>query len=203
MFDNLQEVFKDDLIRPTCGDIDSTRSKFLVTKSSASRVTLDRKIQVRHALLRFRFRGATETKYFGTREKTWRQIGFKLFEANPCNLIYVMWRIQKPEDLQSEPESIVVAVKHNPGLTSSAKCGHHGYTELASWRPSVSATDREMHLFRCQVITNPTGATLTINVDDCDQFAVSLTTDMLTSSTGTTGLRTDNGSFIFKYFVAE
>ena len=51
-----------------------------------------------------------------------RQFGLKLRAANPCNLVYAMWRF--------EPESrIVVSLKKNPGQTTSAECGNRGLSD--------------------------------------------------------------------------
>ncbi len=56
-----------------------------------------------------------------------RQFGLKLEAADPCNLLYVMWRI--------EPDAkIVVAVKRNDGAHSSAECGNRGYENLKPLR---------------------------------------------------------------------
>jgi hypothetical protein len=52
-----------------------------------------------------------------------RQIGFELLAADPCNKVYVSWRV--------EPESkIVVAVKNNPGLHVHSQCGARGVTAV-------------------------------------------------------------------------
>src|SRR5437870_3663128 len=48
-----------------------------------------------------------------------RQIGLKLRAQDPCNLVYVMWRLH--------PEArIVVSVKRNPGKHASRECGNAG-----------------------------------------------------------------------------
>ena len=44
-----------------------------------------------------------------------------------CNLLYVMWRV---------PATIVVQLKHNPGIVRHEDCGNRGY---ASVRPTTSA----------------------------------------------------------------
>jgi hypothetical protein len=51
------------------------------------------------------------------------QFGLKLRAEDPCNLVYVMWRV--------EPDSqLVVSVKSNPGERSSSECGNRGYRNL-------------------------------------------------------------------------
>jgi hypothetical protein len=58
-----------------------------------------------------------------------QQFGLKLHSQDPCNLVYVMWRI--------EPESkLVVSVKSNPGQHTSAECHNHGYTNIKPRRSS-------------------------------------------------------------------
>lgn len=52
-----------------------------------------------------------------------QQIGLKLRSADPCNLVYAMWR--------QNPGRLVSQVKSNPGMTTSAQCGNGGYTTLA------------------------------------------------------------------------
>src|SRR5215472_1537082 len=52
-----------------------------------------------------------------------RQFGLKLRAANGCNLVYAMWRIEPKQEL-------VISEKLNPGQTTSAECGTHGYRNL-------------------------------------------------------------------------
>jgi hypothetical protein len=57
------------------------------------------------------------------------QFGLKLRAQDPCNLVYVMWRV--------EPESrLAVSVKSNPAQHLSSGCGNHGYLDL---KPDFSA----------------------------------------------------------------
>jgi hypothetical protein len=51
------------------------------------------------------------------------EVAFKLRAADPCNLLYVMWRLF-PE------EKIVVSVKRNPGRHTSRECGNAGSRNL-------------------------------------------------------------------------
>jgi len=52
-----------------------------------------------------------------------RQIGLKLRAADGCNLIYVMWRLERRPLLE-------VSVKINPGARTHAECGARGYTKI-------------------------------------------------------------------------
>src|SRR5579862_9633627 len=58
------------------------------------------------------------------------QFGLKLHAGDPCNLVYVMWRIDPDK-------KIVVSLKSNPGQHTSAECGNRGYTNI---RPVHSAS---------------------------------------------------------------
>jgi hypothetical protein len=72
-----------------------------------------------------------------------RQFGLKLQAQDPCNLLYVMWRI--------EPESgVVVSVKSNVGQHSSAECGNRGYSNLKPQRTAAVPALRpgEAHALR-------------------------------------------------------
>jgi hypothetical protein len=58
-----------------------------------------------------------------------RRFGLKLRAQNACNLVYAMWSI--------EPESkLVVSIKSNPGMKTSAQCGNRGYRNI---KPKRSA----------------------------------------------------------------
>jgi hypothetical protein len=67
-----------------------------------------------------------------------RQFGLKLNAQDACNLVYVMWRIERESKL-------VVSVKTNPGQTTSAQCGNRGYRNIkplhASAIPVLKAGD--------------------------------------------------------------
>ena len=65
-----------------------------------------------------------------------RQFGFKLRAQDPCNLVYAMWRIAPKEEL-------VVSVKSNPGLKTSAECGNRGYHDVKPARGSPVPPMRE------------------------------------------------------------
>ena len=53
-----------------------------------------------------------------------RQFGVKMRNANPCNIAYVMREVYPSS-------SIIVSIKANPGMTTSAQCGAGGYTGIA------------------------------------------------------------------------
>jgi hypothetical protein len=83
---------------------------------------------------------ATQTfTYLGETEETIplgsgeirHQIGLKLRSQDPCNLLYVMWRV--------EDQRIVVQIKRNPGQSTSSACGNNGYGTVRDISANVPA----------------------------------------------------------------
>jgi hypothetical protein len=73
--------------------------------------------------LRFTYLGPTATGEALASGEMRRQIGLKLRAADPCNLVYVMWRIDpKP--------ALVVSLKTNAGQHTSEDCGNGGYENI-------------------------------------------------------------------------
>jgi hypothetical protein len=85
------------------------------------------------AQLSFIYLGPTVTRKALGSGTTRVQFGLKVRAEDPCNLLYVMWRV--------EPEfQLVVSVKSNPGQHLSSECGNHGYRNLkADSRGSLPA----------------------------------------------------------------
>lgn len=72
---------------------------------------------------RFIYLGPASDEDHSLPEPVRRQIGLELLVADPCNKVYVSWRV--------EPESkIVVSVKSNPGLHVHSQCGARGVMAL-------------------------------------------------------------------------
>ena len=81
------------------------------------------------AQLRFTYLGPSATTSALASGASRVQFGLKLRAADPCNLVYVMWRV--------EPESrLVVSIKSNAGQHASSQCGNRGYQNI---RPTLSA----------------------------------------------------------------
>jgi hypothetical protein len=78
---------------------------------------------------RFTYRGGSKTETPLGSGAIRRQFGFKLHAQDPCNLVYAMWRIAPKDEL-------VVSVKSNPGLKTSAECGNRGYKDIKPARSS-------------------------------------------------------------------
>lgn len=110
------------------------------------------------------------------------QFGFKLRAADPCNLVYAMWRI--------EPESrLVVQVKTNPGQHTSAECSNRGYHNVKPQHetrvPALRVGDK--HMFRAEM----TGDLLRVFVDDGVVWEGRVGEDAMRFD-GPVGIRSDN-----------
>lgn len=133
---------------------------------------------------RFTYQGSTQNqKPLGSAEIR-RQFGLKLHAADPCNLVYVMWRI--------DPDKrIVVSVKSNPGQHTSAECGNRGYTNLkpahSALTPLVNAG--EAHTLRAEM----NGASLSVFADGILVWQGSVGPDAA-ALPGPVGIRSDNAA---------
>src|SRR4051794_10850143 len=110
------------------------------------------------ARLRFRLLGASDEVVPLGSGLVRQQIGLKLRAADPCNLVYVMWR--------TAPDSrIAIFVKRNPGQTTSAECGNRGYTDVATV-PAAGAADGGEHVLEARTRrTADGGLRLTVLTD--------------------------------------
>jgi hypothetical protein len=112
----------------TEGSVDENSAHLLSVDASKMRAYVNRNtLQTVEA--HFKYVGATEVESKLGSGEVRRQFGLKLRAEDPCNLIYVMWRIA--------PESkLVVSVKTNPGQRTSAECGNRGYKNIKPTRSS-------------------------------------------------------------------
>ena len=143
------------------------------------------------AEIRFRYVGPTkeESKLGSGQVRT--QFGLKLRAQDPCNLVYIVWRI--------DPESkLVVSLKRNPSEHTSAQCGNRGYTNIkpskASAVPRIAAG--QSHTLRAELNEQA----LRVFVDnkgvwegDVGRGAARLE--------GPVGIRTDNAQLEFSYLA--
>jgi hypothetical protein len=137
-----------------------------------------------------------------------RQFGLKLHAQDPCNLIYVMWRIgpgskmpeSKPPESKLPESKLVVSVKRNPGAHTSAECGNHGYENVKP--SSVSEVPRlkpgESHTLRAEMKTEE----LKVFVDDHEAWRGDVGTDAA-SLHGPVGIRSDNAHLEFELQAGE
>jgi hypothetical protein len=120
-----------------------------------------------------------------------RQFGLKLRTVDPCNLIYVMWRI-------APQSSLVVQVKSNPGQHSSGECTNHGYRTV---KPHLAAPLPELllgepHALRAELL----GTQLRASVDGRTVWQGDLD-GAAPMSEGPVGARSDNARIAFTLAV--
>jgi hypothetical protein len=111
-----------------------------------------------------------------------RQFGLKLRAQDPCNLVYVMWRIA--------PESkLVVSVKTNPGQHTSAECANRGYQNIKPLRGSPVPILRpgESHTLHAKI----NGEQMSVWVDNSPVWEGSVGPEALRFD-GPVGIRSDN-----------
>lgn len=122
-----------------------------------------------------------------------RQFGLKLRAQNGCNLVYAMWRIEpKPE--------LVVSVKRNPGMSTHAECGTHGYHNIKPARASEvpRLKEGEDHTLRAGM----TGSNMHVFIDGKTVWEGNVGREARAFD-GPVGVRTDNGRFKFELFAVE
>lgn len=143
------------------------------------------------AEIRFRYIGpTTEESKLGSGQVR-RQFGLKLRAQDPCNLVYIMWRI--------EPESkLVVSVKRNPSEHTSAQCGNRGYTNI---KPSkLSPVPRlgagQSHTLRAEMKEQE----LRVFVDNKEVWDENVGAEAARLQ-GPVGIRSDNAQLEFSYLA--
>jgi hypothetical protein len=122
-----------------------------------------------------------------------RQFGLKLRAADPCNLVYAMWRI--------EPESkLVVSVKSNPGQHSSAECGNRGYQNIKPRRSSPVPRLRvgDEHSLRAEM----NGEEMKVFVDGAQVWEGAVGS-VGAGFNGPVGIRSDNARLQLKLSTAQ
>jgi hypothetical protein len=140
------------------------------------------------AQLQFRYLGPTRTQSALGSGATRVQFGLKLRAADPCNLVYVMWRI--------EPESkLVISVKSNPEAHSSAQCGNRGYQNIKPARstPVPRLAPGQSHTLRAAVHADQ----LSAYVDDTLVWQGALG-PVAGTMKGPAGVRSDNARLAFQ-----
>lgn len=144
-----------------------------------------------HVEAHFTYLGPSEgEKRLGSGELR-RQFGLKLRAANGCNLVYAMWRIEPKSEL-------VISVKSNPGMSTNAECGTHGYTNIKAEHaePVPHLQKGGRHTLRAQMH----GSKLNVWIDQKKVWEGDVGQSALAFD-GPVGVRTDNGRFKFELFT--
>jgi hypothetical protein len=140
------------------------------------------------AEIRFSYAGGTKNESALGSGQMRRQFGLKMRAQDPCNLVYVMWRIDP------EPK-LVVSVKRNPADHTSAQCGNRGYTNIKRRKssPVPCLQPGESHTLRAEM----QGDELRVFVDNREVWEGSVGADAA-SLEGPVGIRSDNVRFEFE-----
>jgi hypothetical protein len=194
---DLTDTAKSDL-KVTLGSVTQTKSGYLTVVGPKERG--QRKSGTHQdATLQFRYRGPSKKISKLASGGFVRQIGLKMRTKNTCNLLYVMWRIEPKEE-------IVVTIKSNPGKSNHGDCGAGGYKDVARIsleEIGVSATNQQTHRLRAHIHEENGFFKCSVYVDDKEIWSGDLDAKIIAPINGPVGFRTDNGSFIFKLFVAD
>jgi hypothetical protein len=129
------------------------------------------------------------------------QIGLKLRARDGCNLVYVMWRLERGKHADRGP-GIDVSVKVNPSASTNEQCGADGYTKL---KPSRGAklglvpvlTSGDTHTLRAAI----SGDTLRAWIDGRLVWRGVLPTSVR-GLVGPAGVRSDNLDYELVAFAA-
>jgi hypothetical protein len=185
-------------LKVTLGSVSQTRSGFLTVVGPKERA--HRKAgKHQDATLQFRYRGPSKRTAKLASGGFVRQIGLKMRAKNTCNLLYVMWRIEPVEE-------IVVTIKSNPGMSNDGDCGARGYVSVARIPLKdigVTATTHQVHRLRARVASENDTYKCLVDVDDKTVWSGVLDARLIAPINGPVGFRSDNGSFIFKLYVAD
>ena len=117
------------------------------------------------------------------------QFGLKLRAADPCNLVYAMWRFApKP--------GVVVQLKSNPDAHDSQACGNNGYRDIRpSFTRSVSAPDvGKRHRLKAEMEAR----TLKVSVDGALVWEGAVAG---APAAGPVGIRSDNAKLSVTLFA--
>lgn len=182
--DRLADVRRGEL-RVTQGKVTEREGALLVESPKMRAVALQKTPPV--AELAFTYLGPTKASSKLASGAERRQLGLKLRAADGCNLVYVMWRIDPQPGL-------VVSIKRNPGATTSAECGAHGYRNVRpiAFEPVGRPEIGKPYVLRAAL----EGERLEVLVDGRSVWKGDLGPESLTFD-GPVGLRTDNARVSF------
>lgn len=144
------------------------------------------------ACIQFRYLGETSTLVLSGEGTEFHQIGLKLLSQNPCNLLYVMWRI-KPRD------ELVILVKQNLGKNRSDQCKNCGYTTIYRRSfPSFKIGEYHELLGEASLI-NSGEINIKVWVDLQEVISVSIDPRLIQNIQGVSGIRSENGKYQLRY----
>ena len=199
---SLSQVRKKSL-NVTKGSVSETASGFLTITRPTVRA-VEKSGKAKSAKLRVRYRGPTSETVPLKNGSIRRQIGLKMKAMDTCNLLYVMWEIEPKEKLK-------VQVKRNPGKKYHKECGTDNYFKQVPYvnqddssHGFPSAKDQRSHILEADLFpVGEKGYDLHIYIDGKQVWQNTIPQSLLQGIDGHAGIRTDNGSFIFKLFTGR
>ena len=164
----------------------SVQNSLLFTNSSGMRAVVGSGPYNHTASVKFTYQGLTPAISKLADGEIRSQFGLKLRARDACNLIYVMWRFNS--------NTLVVSVKSNPALTTSAQCGDGGYTNIlpeVTMLPMVKDSD---HTLTAALSGNTDYLIVTVDGKVVWQGHLG---SVATSVDGPVGVRSDNAQLLF------
>jgi hypothetical protein len=141
------------------------------------------------ALLAFRANGWTARERDLASGEARHQVGIKLRAEDSCNVLYVMWRSDKPK--------LEVSLKLNPGKRTHAQCSTSGYAKLRGTTLPIPEL-KGSHSLRGELVGNE----LTAWIDGRVAWRGTVPAAAL-AITGPSGFRTDNTELELQQFSAS
>jgi len=185
-------------LRVSLGTISQTKSGYLTVVGPKERAVRTSGEHSR-AVLQFRYRGPSEKTAPLDSGAVIQQIGLKMRAMNTCNLLYIMWRIQPTEE-------IYIAIKRNPGKSKYADCGANGYIVLGRvpLKPlGITAATQKTHRLGVSVTQIEGRYPCEVTIDGRRVWSDDIDAKQISDIKGPVGIRSDNGSFIFKLLVSD
>jgi hypothetical protein len=126
------------------------------------------------------------------------QFGFKLRAQDPCNLIYAMWRFK---DASADHGQLVVQVKSNPGMHTSAECKNGGYRTITPTRHQDIAVPKAGDFHTLRASLNGTHLVVILDNDADDPVWEGDLDNATLALNGPVGIRSDNVKLELKLFA--
>ncbi len=162
--------------------ITDVRTRAVLTQKTTSTAELD-----------FRYLGPTAIQEPLESGIVRQQIGIKLRAHDPCNLVYAMWRIQPVSE-------VVVSVKSNPTLYTSAQCGNDGYHNITP--KTLAAVHAPQLNSQHSLQATLSNTVLTVTIDKLLVWQGPLPA-LAFQVDGPVGFRTDNSKFDLQFYAVQ
>jgi hypothetical protein len=127
------------------------------------------------------------------------QFGFKMRAQDPCNLVYVMWRFKTPDD--AEHGKVVVQIKSNPGMHTSAECKNNGYRTIETAQQLSIPVPKEGEFHTLRASLNEQHLVVILDNDADDPVWEGDLDAASTTLAGPAGIRSDNVKLELKLFA--